>query len=310
MSDICEKLSIREAGSSDYDEIMKIGEFLYGFDFVASMYHQYLTWYHCYVGIIEGQIIAFNAGKIVDGGKTMITSGARVKAKLQGQGIMGQIIKHIVKKLRHISPELEYDCLTATSETTSEHEDKILRNYKYILKQINCDICCKRTDFNTDKINPNIGNDIQEIRYNRLKEIFYSPTSQWMFPDHRIVADWSSYRLLEENIPSLLERFGFWESGHLQSTVISVAETYVVKDRLNYCLNFYGSDSMEIRNHIAFHIQRIPEFVTTKCDDIMLSMLFPEYVQNPGQYYELFKSNCNDKAGQYAGELRLYERQL
>ncbi|XP_050406213.1 histidine N-acetyltransferase [Patella vulgata] len=272
---MADDLVIRSATLQDYRGVMDIGDVYEGRDYLSVMYEKYLKWFNCHVGEIDGEIVAFNADRLVDAGATIATAAARVKEGYQGRGILAAILKHVHDSYINLKT-VKYEVMTINN--TNVYGERIKRKFTQILERVVVEIIGEIGDFKPNKIESD-QTKVQELTSEDLKEIFQSKEiCSKLFPGERIVPNWYPYRLLPGNIPLMMDGCQFWgtkSSEQSKYTTLTVTEHFIVGERLEFKLCIYGSDAVDIQQHCLKHIHNLNILVKSgTCTSIMIHITY------------------------------------
>ncbi|XP_050404661.2 uncharacterized protein LOC126820621 [Patella vulgata] len=256
---MADRLIIRRATLEDYQGVMDIGEIYQGRDYLPAKYEKYFKKFNCYVGEIDGEIVTFHADRLVDGGATIATAAARVKERYQGQGILGAMLKNVYDSYKHVT-SVKYEMMTTNNVNIGLNGERIKRKFTQILERVLVEIIGEVRDFKPNNMESD-ETKVQELTAGDLKEIFQSKdTCSRLFPGDRILPSWYPYRLLPENIPLMMDGFKFWgtkSSDQSTYTALSVTEHFNLGERLMSKMCMYGSDAIDIKQHVVKHIHNL-----------------------------------------------------
>ncbi|XP_050406214.1 histidine N-acetyltransferase-like [Patella vulgata] len=289
---MADDLVIRSAILEDYRGVMDIGHLYGGRDYLPAMYEKYLKWFNCYVGEIDGEIVAFHADRLVDAGETLATAAARVKEGYQGRGILAAILKHVHDSYINMKT-VKYEVMTINN--INVNGERIKRKFTQILERVTVEIIGEVGDFKPNKIDSD-QTRVQELTSEDLKEIFQSKEMcSKLFPGERIVPNCYPYRLLPENIPLMMDGCQFWgtkSSDQSKYTTLTVTEHFKLRNRLMFKLCIYGSDAVDIQQHCLKHIHNLNILVKSGTyTSIMIHITHSLDCQDTGTFLSTFEKS-------------------
>ncbi|KAK6183167.1 hypothetical protein SNE40_010696 [Patella caerulea] len=289
---MADRLVIRQATLEDYQGVMDIGKVYHGRDYLPAMYGTYLKKFNCYVGEIDGEIVAFHGDRLVDGGATIATAAARVKESYQGHGILGAMLKYVYDSYKHVT-SVKYETMTTNNVNIGVNGERIKRKFTQILERVYVEIIGEVGDFKPDAIEYD-QLKVQELSSENLKDIFESKDMcSKLFPGERIVPNWYPYRLLPENIPLMMDGLKFWGtkcSDQSKYTTLTVTDHFNLGKRLMFKLCVYGNESTDIKHHVVKHIHNLNILVKNGTyKSIMIHVSHQLDVQDTGTFLSVFE---------------------
>ncbi|KAK6183203.1 hypothetical protein SNE40_010730 [Patella caerulea] len=309
---MADSLVIRSATLDDYQGVMDIGKLYDGLDYLPVQYEKYLKRFNCYVGEIDGEIVAFHADRLVDAGVTIVNAAARVKESFQGRGILAAILKHVRDSYVN-QKTVKYETMTVNN--VNVHGERIKRKFTLLLERILVELIGDVGDFNPNKFESD-QTAVQELTSEDLKKIFQSKdTCSRLFPGERIVPNWYPYRLLPENIPLMMDWFKFWGTKISdQSTykTLTVTEHFHLGEMLIFKLCIYGNDVVDIQQHCLKHIQNLNLLVKMgTCTSIIVHITYSLDFQDTATFLSMFEK-CGFKINDdlHHNRMLVYEREI
>ncbi|XP_033733079.1 uncharacterized protein LOC117322329 isoform X2 [Pecten maximus] len=143
--------------------------------------------------------VAFECITFVDDGKTMVTKAIRIKNDMEGQGLTRMMKEFIYRDNQHNTDiqRLAYsfgkaELLKRVAEGKAE----------LLLKQERLYFQASLQSLQINDLTPTERNcSVRKLRKTDMKDIFHSKLkTENLFPDGRIIVNWTPYRLLESNI--------------------------------------------------------------------------------------------------------------
>ena len=193
------ELTFRLARPSDFDEILKLSEGVYGGnDYLPLKYHTWMKMENLAVMLSYSgdKLAGLVACSIVDEGRTAIRRAARTSAEFRGQGVYKQLSGAMNDFIRRQYPSVCRERLTTIHSNPS---------LAMILQLEMLRACDRKKSFCSHHL-ATTNNSIQVEACTKdylCDVIFCSPQAQKLFPDNVVVIEWFPIEPLRSNIDYL-----------------------------------------------------------------------------------------------------------
>ncbi|XP_025087081.1 histidine N-acetyltransferase-like isoform X4 [Pomacea canaliculata] len=149
-----------------------------------------------------GRTIAFLHTRLIDGGRTLLQSAARVVEEYRGSGVFGRF-RRLIRSKYIGSSNLCYIALTVSDITMNTIGQKLLRTHRQ--KITNVDL----TSFDVSLKAATRFPRIRKLSTDDMTSIMSCEDGclHHLFPDGRIILDWQPYRLMAANVPLITDTF-------------------------------------------------------------------------------------------------------
>lgn len=261
---------IREAHQEDYASVMQITNDVYGGrDFLPCMYPLFVRSpaIHSYVFETGGEVVAFEAAQVVDGGMTLVPRGSRVKHNYHGLGVLKNLRSYIVDKVvaKHSS---KFIAMTTSNTTELARDSPALIPNEEILKRNVHVFPFQMSNLDIQEKDDFSATTITELTVGQLCDMFIRPAlSQYLFPFERIIINAVPFRLMAENAeliqsdnPFILMSDKMRDGRNPPNQgLVSLTTWYSCKAGICVDLEFYGRSSHfpEICNHVRRHLHHV-----------------------------------------------------
>ncbi|XP_025085443.1 probable N-acetyltransferase 16 [Pomacea canaliculata] len=294
------------ASLADRDSVVAIDDDVYsGLDYLPATYPSLVEGpgVRGYLYKKGGRIVAFLNTQLIDGGRTVIHSTARVAPEYRESGVFGRF--HRLIRSNYIgTPNICYIALTVTDITMTAIGQKLLRTYRQVTEKTITTVELTSFNFNVKVgLTTTLFPGLRTLSTDDMTSIMSCEDGRLhhLFPDGRIILDWQPYRLMAANVPLITNTCTHrvflatdansppLDTGLLSvPTVLSAGSYFACSKGTQYITDLFGEGSEEeLRAHITWHLLRSADvangnvvfsiFHTRGLDDIIadLGKTFP-----------------------------------
>ncbi|XP_025087087.1 histidine N-acetyltransferase-like [Pomacea canaliculata] len=262
------------ASLADRDSVVAIADDVYsGLDYLPATYPSLVEGpgVRGYLYKKGGKTISFLHTQLIDGGRTMLHSTARVAPEYRGKGVFGRF--HRLIRNKYIgTPNLCYIALAVYDITMTAIGQKLLRTSRQVTEKTIATVELTSFDvsFKVDKTTLLPG--IRKFSTDDMTSIMSCEDSRLhhLFPERRIILDQKPYRLMAANVPLISNTCTHrvflatdaksppLDTGLLSvPTVLSAGSYFTCSKGTRYITDLFGDgNDEELRAHITWHLLR------------------------------------------------------
>ncbi|XP_033756194.1 histidine N-acetyltransferase-like [Pecten maximus] len=289
------ELKFRKTKADDYDDVVSIRKHLYdGIDYIPSRYHELLEYNTGFAGFIGNLMVCFMFSAVIDDGKSILIQSIRVRKEYEGKGVYSRLRAFCFKKLLH---------------TTNKSVLVISPDYFEKLPQGSAKLVFSRyaMNFETTKASlqsllrsGNVSSALEKVDAFYLGRLFFTKSStQYLFPENRIVVKWVPYEILSSNIDRILRGHEMFATALAEqdfhyktcSPMISAVTVYQCKAGTLVNIDLFGEldDARIISDHVNTHLGRCLD----KCHEVIVMYVTYQKQRNTDILLQvLSKLNC------------------
>ncbi|XP_067660828.1 histidine N-acetyltransferase-like isoform X2 [Haliotis asinina] len=248
--------TIRRATLEDYESVLGIGEVYNGVDYLPCKYAEFLEDdnYLNFICIVDGEVIGFLCGALIDNREAFVLRAGRVKEAYQGQGYYRALRSHLyltMSKIKSVKQE-KVVVFNEISQKLRQPDS----GFEHIAMQV-------RTFEIPEGSVEEISSDLQPLTQKDLRRLLSDPeTRDFLFPEGILYVHQVPYKLIEGNFPSIFNKrtvlFGT-PACRSQYKLVTAGHYFNVKLGFRYILDIHGSSSEELEEHIKAHLAFIRE---------------------------------------------------
>ncbi|XP_025087082.1 histidine N-acetyltransferase-like [Pomacea canaliculata] len=263
---------VRVASLADRDSVVAIADDVHhGTDSLPATY-PYLVKGPSIRGYLYkkgGKTIAFLNTQLIDGGKTLLYSAARVSEEYRGSGVLGRF--HRLIRNKYIgTPKLCYKAFAVFDIIMATIGQKLLKTNRHVTEKTLTTV--ELTSFDVSFKAATRFPELKMLCNDDMTSIMSCEDGRLrhLFPDGRIILDQKPYRLMAANVPLITNTCTHrvflatdaksppLDTGLLSvPTVLSAGSYFACSKGTWYITDVYGEGSEEeLRAHITWHLLR------------------------------------------------------
>ncbi|XP_071096259.1 probable N-acetyltransferase 16 [Haliotis cracherodii] len=244
--------TIRLATLRDYENVLAIGEVYNGVDYLPCKYTEFLEDdnYMNFLCIVDGEVIGFLCGALIDNREAFVLRAGRVKDAYQGQGYYKALRSHLYQTMSTIK-SVKYEKVVVFNAIA----EKLLQpdsGFEHIAMQ-------KVYTYEIpESVVEEPSSDLQPLNQKDLHCLLSDPeTRDFLFPGGILYVHRVPYKLTEGNFPSIFNKrtvlFGS-PSRSIKYKLVTTGHYFNVKLGFRYILDIYGSSPEDFTHHFKAHL--------------------------------------------------------
>ncbi|XP_048245538.1 histidine N-acetyltransferase-like [Haliotis rufescens] len=247
--------TIRLATLRDYENVLSIGEVYNGVDYLPCKYTEFLEDdnYMNFLCIVDGEVIGFLCGALIDNREAFVLRAGRVKDAYQGQGYYKALRSHLYQTMSTIK-SVKYEKLVVFKAIA----EKLLQpdsGFEHIAMQK------VYTYAIPESVVEEASSDLQPLNQKDLHRLLSDPeTRDILFPGGILYVHRMPYKLTEGNFASIFNKrtvlFGS-PSRNNKYKLVTTGHYFNVKLGFRYILDIYGSSPEDFTHHFKAHLALI-----------------------------------------------------
>ncbi|XP_046582661.1 histidine N-acetyltransferase-like [Haliotis rubra] len=249
--------TIRLATQGDYESVLAIGEVYNGVDYLPCKYAEFLEDdnYLNFICIVDGEVIGFLCGALIDNREAFVLRAGRVKEAYQGQGYYRALRSHVYQTMSRIKSVKQEKVVVFNKIAQKLQQPDSGFEHIAMQKVYTYEI--------PEGFVEGTSSDLQPLTQEELQRLLSDPeTRDFLFPEGILYVHRVPYKLIEGNFPSIFNKrtvlFGT-PACSSQYKLVTSGHYFNVKIGFRYILDIYGSSSKEFEDHFKSHLAFIRE---------------------------------------------------
>ncbi|RUS69345.1 hypothetical protein EGW08_022891 [Elysia chlorotica] len=204
-------VTIRRALLSDEAAVMSLGDVYSGRDYLFALYSDLVQDPDTYpvVAVVNNVVVGFYLTEPFDGGVTVIKRAGRVAESYRGRGVFHLMEAELERHTAHERSQVMYEAVARTDKVDHLIDRFLSKGYRPVYRKGIMNKLLKPSNYGRQGNNTHLTLDLKEMSRQDLSLMFHAENDEpRLFPQKRLFNFYLGYRLMDENIPSILCKGG------------------------------------------------------------------------------------------------------